>query len=148
MSEKVKINIVNRQKTAEGDTDCLKQQVEGTLYRKNSVYYLVYDEKSEGLEGVRTTLKIEPEVERFFLIRSKPLRYKQSFCKRERTTGQYQTVHGSIQTEIETDRLDFFLKENRGRIILEYKLYLAGEMTAYNKLEISYYTEGVEDFAE
>ena len=72
MKYEVNIEIKNKQNVEGAETDFLTNSSEGFFYIKNNIYYLIYNDYSEGIEGAKTTLKIDPEENRILLMRAKP----------------------------------------------------------------------------
>ena len=144
MKFKVNIEVKNKQKIKFGEDDLIKNSSDGIFYIKDDVYYLVYEDFSEGIEGARTTLKIDPIEERVLLLRADPAAMKQNFCIGEKTRGYYQVDDSKLRLEVETTKINFDLLEDEGKIKIEYVLYLMGEKTSESSLKINYKKKGVE----
>jgi len=144
MKYEVNIEIKNRQNVEGAETDFLTNSSEGFFYIKNNNYYLIYNDYSEGIEGAKTTLKIEPEENRVLLMRAKPAAMKQDFVEKEKTEGFYQINQQEVSLEVETEDIQIELDESEGKIELEYTQYLMGEVIGKNSLEVYYQRKGVE----
>ena len=144
MKYEVNIEIKNKQNLEGAETDFLKNSNEGIFYLKNNIYYLVYNDYSEGLQGAKTTLKIEPEENRILLMRAKPAEMKQIFVEKEKTKGFYQINEQEVSLEVETEDIQIELEELEGKIELEYTQYLMGEIIGEHSLKINYKKKGAE----
>jgi len=144
MKYEVNIEIKNKQNVEGADTDFLTNSSEGFFYIKNNIYYLIYEDYSEGIEGAKTTLKIDPEENRVLLMRSKPAAMKQVFIEKEKTEGFYQVNEQEVSLEVKTEDIQIELDELEGKIELEYTQYLMGEIIGENSLEVNYKRKGVE----
>lgn len=144
MKYEVNIEIKNKQNLENAETDFLENSSEGIFYIKNDIYYLIYDDYSEGIQGARTTLKIEPEENRILLMRAKPAEMKQVFIEREKTKGFYQIENQKVSLEVETEDIQIELKELKGKIELEYTQYLMGEVIGEHSLKVNYKKKGAE----
>ena len=135
--EAVELEVINIQ-TQEEDTDRLTYKGAGTLYHKKGKYYLIYEEEGEGLEGARTTVKIDPRQERVFLNRKGPAALNQEFVEGKVNHDSYQTDQGNLEIKTETKKLSIKAGKEQGKIKIKYDLYLAGGFFAANDLEITY----------
>lgn len=144
MKQKVTIKIKSRQDIVGAAIDQMENKEKGFLHKKRGIYYLVYKDHSEGLDGARTTLKIEPQKERVFLTREKPAVLKQIFQPGERKKGIYHTSTGRIQIKIKTELLEIEVSNGEGEICIIYNLYLNNNLTSKNRLEIYFEEKGID----
>ncbi len=133
----VDLQINNHQSTEE-DEEELSFSGSGTLYRKKGKIYLVYEEKSEGIQGAKTTIKIDPEQKRVFLTRKGPGSINQEFIEGKVHHDSYNTAQGSLNLKTETREISIEITREAGRIEIEYDLYLGGGFFASNSLKITY----------
>lgn len=140
MACQVRLRISNRQKIAGNSPkeDYLKYEGKGNLYFKNRQCYLVYQDFSEGIAGARTTIKIDPETSRIFLLRGEPAPMHQSFEVGRVTNG----VYGDLSLEVKTKALELDIFGEKGKIFIQYSLYLNGHYTSENNLKISWSLTG------
>ena len=144
MKEQIYIEVKNKQQVAGNEDDMLDVSSKGVLYQKRGHYYLVYKDFSEGLNGARTTIKIDPENEKVLLSRATPAELKQSFRSGEKTTGFYKIRSEKMKLEIETDNIDLNFYKDGGKIRIKYRIYFGGKLATTNDLLIKYTKEGVE----
>lgn len=139
MAQKVLIKLENNQDFLENnDSEKIEKKYYGELYKKKKKYYLSYNEDSEGIDGVRTILKIDPAAERVLLMRHEPAEMKQDFKIGRKIEGYFSTEYGSIKTAVKTEHLKIEIKEKSGKIKIRYQLYLGGELSSEHSLKLSY----------
>ena len=138
MSQKVTINVESSQDDGT-EKEEISTENSGELYKKRGTYYLKYEESAEGLEGVKTTVKIEEE--KLTLIRQGAVRTIQNFIPDERTKFDYQTPHGTLNLALEVEKFDFTIEERKGEIRLEYIIYSQDSVVSNNSLVIQYFCE-------
>ncbi|QTL96838.1 DUF1934 family protein [Iocasia frigidifontis] len=139
MSRKIELTIKSCQKYPDdGRVEEINSSTEGLIYRKNRLHYLVYNDYSAGLSGVRTTIKIDQACERVLIIRAKPYEYQQTFVNGKKEKGSYQTNYGRIKTAVLTEELKIDLRDKKGSILIDYKLYFNGQYTSRNNLLINW----------
>ena len=141
MKQKIEITVKNNQLTEENrenTTSKINSRETGYFYRKNKFYYLVYNDHSEGLDGARTIVRIDPEIEEILLMRKSPAKMKQTFISGQKTEGIYETQYGKLNIKNRTNHLDFNISEKKGKIIINYDLYINGKLSNKNKLKILY----------
>lgn len=127
----------------DGEQNIIHYKTRGYLYQKGQATYLQYQEGAEGLEGVQTTLKIEKD--RVTLIRHGELSMNQVFKSGTMTEGIYRTPWGQFDMGTETTNIEMALGFEEGRFRIFYKLYLGGELTSENTLELTYHSTGEEE---
>lgn len=146
MSKKVLIKLENKQDfSGKQPAVDIKHEFNGELYIKKEKYYLSYNDHSEGIDGARTILKIDPERERVLLLREEPAEMKQTFKKAEKIKGYFKTAYGKLELAVKTSDLKIDIEDNNGIIKIEYHLFLGGELSSNHKLKLSYSKEGIEN---
>ena len=142
MKKKILIKLENRQDFVDDQpgTD-IKNEFKGELYIKKEKYYLRYNDQSEGIDGARTILKIDPKAERVLLLREEPAEMKQTFKKAQKIKGYFKTAYGKLELAVKTRDLKIDIEDNNGIIKIEYQLFLGGELSSKHKLKLSYSIE-------
>ncbi len=135
MKEEIGLFIKSEQFYGHDNSDIIKYDGNGNIYKKRKKYYLVYNDTN--YDGAKTIIKLEPDEERIFIHREKP-ELKQSFESGIKTKGSYITPYGAFQLEIDTSLLTIGLGEMNGSFHIKYKLYLNGHYTSQNYLNISW----------
>lgn len=138
MKEKCIIKVVGIQEDAEGTENKIELVTEGTCYKKNKNFYIVYEESEiSGMEGSTTTLKIE-DGSKISMRRFGNLDIHLVFEKGKSYNSQYRTQYGDFDMEVFTKELDIMLcnKTQQGKIAIEYDLWVAGIADSANELNI------------
>lgn len=138
MSQAVRINVESSQDDG-SDQEQITTQSNGQLYQKSGTYYLKYEETAEGLEGVKTTIKIKEE--EVTLIRQGNVRTIQSFAPGKRTDFDYKTPYGTLNLALEVEEFNLNINETDGEIQLEYAVYSEEGLVSNNQLAIKYCEE-------
>ena len=144
MEKKVNIKIKSTQNLIEGGSDVVKFEDKGIFYVKNDIYYLVYENHAEGIDGARTIVKIDPEREQIVILRSKPAKMEQTFRKNETLHASYTTQYGKLNLKNKTEVMEYNIDKNSGKINLVYDLYINDQKYTKNKLKISYQVPGLQ----
>lgn len=134
--KEVKIIIKGKQTSVEGEVNNIEMVTEGKFYKKNDIYYIVYDESEiTGMEGSTTTLKIDGNkvlMKRFGSNTSKLI-----FEKGNKHISEYETIYGNMPIEVITSKADIDISDSgKGRIDLAYRLDISGVLESSNKLSI------------
>ena len=134
--KEVKLTIKGYQTNLEGEENNIEMITEGKFYKKNGVYYIVYDESElTGMEGSTTTLKIEGK--KVSLKRFGNNNSKLTFEKGQKHITEYETFYGNMPIEVVTSNVDVDISDlGRGRIKLAYRLDISGVLESKNKLSI------------
>jgi len=139
MKKKVFIKLKNRQEFLENkNIEEVEKDYQGEFYKKRDKFYLSYIEDSEGIEGAKTILKIDPHKKRVLLLRQKPAEMKQDFQTGEKQKGYFDTEYGRINLSVKTDSLKIDISKDAGIISINYKLYLSGELSSEHSLSLSF----------
>lgn len=121
----------------DGEQNIIDYQTRGYLYHKGQVTYLQYQEGTEGLEGVQTTLKLEKD--RVTLIRHGDISMHQTFQTGVKDEGEYRTNFGSLPLSTDTELLEIVVGFDEGSIRVIYDIYLGDEKSSTNTMEVSYW---------
>lgn len=134
--KEVKLTIKGYQTSLEGEKNNIEMVTEGKFYKKNGVYYIVYDESElTGMEGSTTTLKIEGK--KVSLKRFGNNNSKLTFEKGQKHTSEYETLYGFMPIEVVTSDVDVDISDSgKGKISLVYRLDISGVLESSNKLSI------------
>ncbi|MDR1701974.1 MAG: DUF1934 domain-containing protein [Sporomusaceae bacterium] len=134
--QKVLLSIIGVQKNAQGEEERIEQIINGKLYEKDAVSYLIYQEPSEEGKHTTTMLKLCPD--RLSLTRTGNVEYKQEFQAGRECDSLYTTFCGSFPMGVVTHQLEA-IKSDNGKIAgieLQYSLYLNGKWQSENTLSI------------
>ena len=117
---------INRNNEVEEET--VEFMTEGKLYKKNGSTYIVYEEtEMSGLEGVKTTLRIDDA--------SGDVKMKR-FGKG--INSLYETPFGAVPMEVLTYKIvnDLEPDEGKGKLFIDYEISLKGLAESRSMLDI------------
>ena len=135
MKKDVIIKIKSFQEYVDGEDDSISLVTAARFYKKDSKYYIKYDESEiSGVENTKTTLKIDNDV--ITLIRTGENATQMVFKEDEHHIGLYQTVAGPYTLGIKTKKVINAIDDMGGFLEMEYEIELNYETTAYNKFKI------------
>lgn len=138
MKKKAVISVTSIQNDDE------KEKIEvvtpGDFYKKESCYYVIYDETEiSGMKGTTTTIKIFPD--KIMLIRMGTTSSKMTFKKDLRDLNLYNTPYGTLELEIITKELDINVDDNGGDISINYEMLVSGKEMYDTVLQINIKTK-------
>lgn len=140
----IMLKITGRQinRNNEIEEDSVEFMTEGKLYKKNGSTYVVYEEtEMSGLEGVKTTLRIDDasgavRMKRYGsgIIMDTVLEFK----KGERFSSLYDTPFGAVPVEVLTYKIENGIspEEGTGRLYIDYEISLRGLAESHSFLGI------------
>lgn len=134
MKKKAIITVISRQP----DTDESDIQVvtPGEFYNEGGSYYAVYDETElSGMEGTRTTLKIDNE--KFSLKREGTTNAEMNFRKNKNEITLYNTPYGVLELNIETKTLNINVNDEGGDININYNMGISGQRPQNTELMVN-----------
>lgn len=111
------------------------------LYRRNGKYYVVYDESElTGLEGTRTTLKLDGK--NISMIRTGTYPSEMLFLEHQRHIGLYHTAYGvSVTITTHTSRVHNTIAEDGGELVIDYTVEVDHNLTGRHHLEMTVATQ-------
>lgn len=113
----------------------------GSFYKKNKKYYLIYDETEySGMGDTKTTLKIDKDI--VTLIRTGASPSQMIFEENEHHVGLYNTPFGSYTIGVKTKSIENNITDLGGSLKLLYDIDLNCEKTGTNTFHIEIKTDG------
>lgn len=132
----VVITIVSRQKFEGCEPDQIDLITTGRLYGRNGKFYISYEESElTGMEGSRTTLKIEPK--QITMTRTGTYPSQMRFAEHKREVGLYQTEMGSVAVSTHTSKLTSSIDENGGALEIDYTVEIDANLAGAHRFEMS-----------
>jgi len=109
----------------------------GRYYRRNSSYYITYDEsEATGYEGCKTTLKVEAS-NKVTLTRSGADRAQLVVERGNRNIGHYGTELGDLMIGVNPKVIDSHLTDEGGRLRFSYSLDINTSLFSENEVYIN-----------
>ncbi|HZJ82324.1 MAG TPA: DUF1934 domain-containing protein [Clostridia bacterium] len=143
--KKVILSIKGSQVNAEGEDNSIDLITEGILYKKDSAYYIEYEESAiSGLEGTKTLIVVEEG--RISLERTGAHESHFVFEKGRKYVNYYETPFGNLQMGIYPTKIDSKMNETQGKLDLKYQLDISGKYAGSNELMVSYEENGPSGF--
>lgn len=134
----VVITIVSRQNFDGCEPDQIDLITTGRLYAKNGKYYISYDESElTGMEGSRTTVKVEPKSKQITMTRTGTYPSQMMFAECERRVGLYNTDMGQVAISTHTTQLTSTIDENGGAIAIDYTIEIDATLAGVHRFEMS-----------
>lgn len=111
------------------------------LYRRNGKYYIAYDESEiTGLEGTRTTLKLDGKT--VSMIRTGTCPSEMLFLENQRHVGLYQTPMGmSVTISTHTSHIRNTIGENGGELAIDYTIEVDHNLAGSHHFELTVATQ-------
>lgn len=119
LKKDVIITIASQQDYDGCEPDRIDLITTGRLYRRSGKYFVTYDETElTGMEGSRTTLKLEPE--QVTMTRTGTFPAQMLFAAHKRHVGLYETECGSLAISTHTSQLVNTIGDNGGSLSIDY----------------------------
>ncbi|WP_088188702.1 DUF1934 domain-containing protein [Desulfosporosinus sp. FKA] len=137
MQKNVTVQILGRQKYSEGHEDQQELSVPGTFYERNNAFTVVYKEPESvsGFAGVTTFLTAKKGC--VTLNRKGSVDLLQEFRVGARSISKYSTPFGKLWLSVLPQRVESDLTAQRGRISLEYDLFVDDNFVSHNLLWVT-----------
>ncbi len=136
LKKDVVITIVSRQNYAGCEPDQIDLITTGRLYKRNGKFYISYEESElTGMEGSRTTLKVEPK--QITMTRTGTHPSQMMFTEHERQVGLYMTEVGEVAISTHTTQLSSTIDENGGAIAIDYTVEIDASLAGAHRFEMS-----------
>ena len=135
MKKEVNIVIGTESIGETGETDHISLTTQGTLFKKDGLFYISYNENPEEFGKTLTTIKIKND--RVELIRTGNVSSKLVFLKNRPFKSSYNTPYGSLPLTLSLMDMKLATGDCEGTVFLHYALDLAGNKTE-NKFTLKY----------
>ncbi|OPX04666.1 DUF1934 domain-containing protein [Geobacillus proteiniphilus] len=112
-------------------------EADGMYYIKGETVYLQFAEENE-LGRVNNIVKIAPD--EVTVLRSGAVEMRQTFRRRQETSGHYGTVFGRWALSTKTSAMEFQYddRQKKGRLFLSYELALEHERSGRHTLTLTF----------
>ncbi|MCI8349212.1 MAG: DUF1934 domain-containing protein [Firmicutes bacterium] len=136
----ITLKIIGKQQYEGIEEDQMEFVTDGKLYVRNNSIYIIYDETEvSGMEGCKTTIKMNDKSVRMRRTGKVGFNTELYFETGKRFNSIYETPYGPMGVEVLTDYVknDFNIEECRGSIDVEYQVSMEGLAEGRNKLTIN-----------
>ena len=137
----ITLKIIGKQQYEGIEEDQMEFVTDGKLYVRNNSIYIIYDETEvSGMEGCKTTIKMNDKSVRMRRTGKVGFNTELYFETGKRFNSIYETPYGPMGVEVLTDYVknDFNIEECRGSIDVEYQVSMEGLAEGRNKLTINF----------
>ena len=137
MEKNVIISIRGLQSFEGSPDDSIELVTEGRLADHGDGGLILSYQESEltGMEGSRTTLKIEPK--QITMTRTGTYPSQMRFAEHKREVGLYQTEMGSVAVSTHTSKLTSSIDENGGALAIDYTVEIDAALAGAHQFELS-----------
>lgn len=119
------------------DKDSIELITSGRFSRRGDNYYLVYKESEmTGLEGVTTTIKVEPSDGTVTLKRFGAVRSQMIFKEGQRHLSHYETPHGAFLICVSASSVKNGLSDSGGDLSVSYTVEVNSALMSRNTFVI------------
>lgn len=135
MKKDVVISLMGVQRYDETPPDVIELVTQGQLHEEDGVLVLSYEESElTGLEGTRTTLRIEGE--RVVMLREGELNTQMIFEEGQRHLSLYETPYGTMSIGVRTWSLFVEMDSSGGRLEMDYAVEVEYSIAGRNTFRI------------
>ncbi|WP_458863474.1 YwiB family protein [Acidaminobacterium chupaoyuni] len=135
MKKDVIISISGRQDYEDQSPEKVELVTNGQYYLRGGKYYIVYEESAlTGMEGTKTTMKIEPDA--LTILRTGAVSSQLRLCAGQRHTALYQSNYGPLNISTITQSLTSQLGEDGGFLEVSYAVEVDHVYTNTNYLRL------------
>lgn len=134
----VLISIRGIQQDDEGQDQTIELTTAGTLWRDGETVCISYVEtEMTGLEGVKTTFRIEEE--KIVMVREGELQSTMTFVEGDRSESLYDLGFAAFLLRVTAKRVRVRTGDGEGRLELRYSVEMEGRLVANHNYEIEYH---------
>lgn len=135
MKKNVVISLMGVQRYDETPPDVIELVTQGQLHEEDGVLVLSYEESElTGLEGTRTTLRIEGE--RVVMLREGELNTQMIFEEGQRHLSLYETPYGTMSIGVRTWSLFVEMDGSGGELEMDYAVEVEHSIAGRNTFRI------------
>ena len=133
--QKARLRVVSLMRDMDGDKNEIKNAHIGTCREEGDTVVLEYDDVQD---GERAHVELYCANDRAKMVRKGMTSATLTFIPGQRTSSAYVTMYGEIPVMTDTRQVLFSRCENGGDLLLNYDVYVGGEMTARTELRVTW----------
>jgi|LSQX01.3.fsa_nt_gb uncharacterized beta-barrel protein YwiB (DUF1934 family) len=131
------LTISGRQWSGHEKPDQIKLTTEGSLFRRDGNWYVVYDESSAtGMEGTKTTIQVS-EAGKIVLTRTGSHEMQLTFSAGSRHITRMDTPYGSLDVTVYTSLVQSELDQKGGYVQLGYTIDFNQQEQMNTRLDVT-----------
>ncbi len=136
LKKDVIITIASQQDYDGCEPDHIDLITTGRLYRRSGKYFISYEESElTGMEGTRTTLKLEDD--QVTMTRTGTHPAQMLFAAHKRHVGLYQTEIGALAISTHTSHLENNIGEDGGNLSIDYTVEIDSSLAGTHRFEMA-----------
>lgn len=116
--------VIKNKQTIDTETDVIKEVAYGDYHEKNGKQYITYKTENDG-DVISSIIKIDGN--EILIKRKGSVNSSMTYRTDRKHSFMYHLPYGSVEMEIETQRINSNLSENGGKIEIVYTLSVQGE---------------------
>ena len=140
-AKKARIRIISRLTEPDGDVHEIKNARSGLLKATAEGTVLEYDDVQDEekahivltMKAGRTAKENRARMQRRGMVSS-----QLTFLPGQKVASSYVTMYGEIPVAVDTRRVDIQESEAGGNLLLDYDVYMGGEITSRARMEITW----------
>lgn len=143
MKKDIILSISSTQHFEGCDEERINLTTQARLYRRNGKYYISYDESElTGLEGTRTTVKIDGKT--VSMIRTGTCPSELLFAENQRHVGLYHTDFGAMTISTHASRVHNTVSDEGGELTVDYTIEVDNSMVGRHHFQMQLAPSGRE----
>ena len=137
MSEikKARLRVVSLMRDMDGDKNEIKNAHIGTCREEGDTVVLEYEDVQD---GERAHIELRCAADRAKMIRKGMTSAQLTFLQGQRTSSAYVTMFGEIPVMVDTRQVLVAREESGGDLLLNYDVYVGGDLTARTELRVTW----------
>ena len=134
-AKKARLRVISVMRDPYGEKNEIKNAHSGTCRDDGETVVLEYDDMQD---GERAHIELTCAQGRAKMVRKGMTSAQLTFLPGQRTSSAYVTLYGEIPVMVDTRQVLLSRAANGGDLLLNYDVYVGGEMTARTELRVTW----------
>lgn len=135
-AQKARLRIVSLMRDPGGEKNEIRHARPGTFRMEGEEIVLEYDDVQE--DGERAHIELRAAAGRARMLRKGMTSAQLTFLQGQRTSSAYVTMFGEIPVMVDTRQVLVAREESGGDLLLNYDVYVGGDLTARTELRVTW----------
>lgn len=138
MNQNVIVKLISEQREKKDYLSPIQRSentYKATYYKKDQMHYVFYKERMEGL-GKELSVRVSFQDSKVTIARSGEINVSLVYDIANTTHSIYVTPFGEFEMEIQTSHISTVEKEKEVTLSIDYEVYMNGEVTSFNSLQM------------